>query len=83
MSIRRRSVMRIDMLTTGVRTPVGGKVFGRDLTEIERISLPARGVSCEVPALQHVCREADGREYIDVIPDREAIARYGLTVRDA
>lgn len=74
---------RIDMLTTGVRTPVGVKVFGRDLTEIERISLQLEGLLREVPGTRSTFAERQtGREYIDVIPDREAIARYGLTVRD-
>lgn len=74
---------RIDMLTTGVRTPVGIKVYGDDLAEIERLSIELEGVLREVPGTRSTFAERQtGREYIDVTPDREAIARYGLTVRD-
>jgi len=74
---------RIDMLTTGVRTPVGIKVFGTDLAEIERISIALEGMLREVPGTRSTFAERQtGREYIDVVPDREAIARYGLSVRD-
>ena len=74
---------RIDMLTTGVRTPVGIKVFGEELEEIERISVSLEGLLRQVPGVRSTFAERQtGREYIDIIPDREAIARYGLTVRD-
>jgi Cu(I)/Ag(I) efflux system membrane protein CusA/SilA len=74
---------RIDMLTTGVRTPVGIKVFGSDLGEIERLSIELEGLLRQVPGTRSTFAERQtGREYIDVVPDREAIARYGLTVRD-
>lgn len=74
---------RIDMLTTGVRTPVGIKVFGEDLNQIERISIELEGILRQVPGTRSTFAERQsGREYIDVIPNREAIARYGLTVRD-
>lgn len=74
---------RIDMLTTGVRTPVGIKVFGADLAEIERLSIALEGLLREVPGTRSTFAERQtGREYVDIIPDREAIARYGLTVRD-
>ena len=74
---------RIDMLTTGVRTPVGIKVFGDDLTEIERISVELEGRLREVPGTRSTFAERQtGREYVDIVPRREAIARYGLTVRD-
>lgn len=74
---------RIDMLTTGVRTPVGIKVFGTDLGEIERLSTELEGMLRDVPGTRSTFAERQtGREYIDVVPDREAIARYGLTVRD-
>jgi Cu(I)/Ag(I) efflux system membrane protein CusA/SilA len=74
---------RIDMLTTGVRTPVGIKVFGGDLGEIERLSIELEGMLRQVPGTRSTFAERQtGREYIDVVPDREAIARYGLTVRD-
>jgi Cu(I)/Ag(I) efflux system membrane protein CusA/SilA len=74
---------RIDMLTTGVRTPVGIKVFGNDLQEIERISIALEGLLRDVPGTRSTFAERQsGREYIDIVPNREAIARYGLTVRD-
>jgi copper/silver efflux system protein len=74
---------RIDMLTTGVRTPVGIKVFGEDLKEIERISIALEGMLRQVPGTRSTFAERQtGREYVDIVPDREAIARYGLTVRD-
>ena len=74
---------RIDMLSTGVRTPVGVKVFGDDLGEIERLSVAVEGVLRQVPGTRSTFAERQsGREYIDIVPDREAIARYGLTVGD-
>ncbi|ODS52721.1 MAG: hypothetical protein ABS36_16940 [Acidobacteria bacterium SCN 69-37] len=74
---------RIDMLTTGVRTPVGVKVFGENLDEIERISVHLEGVLRQVPGTRSTFAERQtGREYVDIVPDRDAIARYGLTVRD-
>jgi Cu(I)/Ag(I) efflux system membrane protein CusA/SilA len=74
---------RIDMLTTGVRTPVGIKVFGPDLPGIEQVSLQLEGLLRAVRGTRSTFAERQtGREYIDVVPDREAIARYGLSVRD-
>ncbi|MDO9246835.1 MAG: efflux RND transporter permease subunit, partial [Phenylobacterium sp.] len=70
-------------LTTGVRTPVGVKVFGEDLNEIERISVALEGMLRDVPGTRSTFAERQtGREYIDIIPDRDRIARHGLTVRD-
>ncbi len=74
---------RIDMLTTGVRTPVGIKVFGEDLNQIERLSIALEGMLRQVPGTRSTFAERQtGREYVDIVPNREAIARYGLTVRD-
>lgn len=74
---------RIDMLTTGVRTPVGIKVFGPDLQGIERLSIGLEGRLRQVPGTRSTFAERQsGREYIDIEPRRDAIARYGLTVRD-
>jgi Cu(I)/Ag(I) efflux system membrane protein CusA/SilA len=74
---------RIDMLSTGVRTPVGVKVLGEDLGEIERISVAIEGALRQVPGTRSTFAERQtGREYVDVTPKREALARYGLTVRD-
>jgi Cu(I)/Ag(I) efflux system membrane protein CusA/SilA len=74
---------RIDMLTTGVRTPVGVKVLGEGLNEIERISVSLEGMLRQVPGTRSTFAERQtGREYVDIVPNRDAIARYGLTVRD-
>ena len=74
---------RIDMLTTGVRTPVGIKVFGNDLGEIERVSIGLEGLLRQVRGTRSTFAERQtGREYVDIVPNRDAIARYGLTVRD-
>jgi Cu(I)/Ag(I) efflux system membrane protein CusA/SilA len=74
---------RIDMLTTGVRTPVGIKVFGDDLTEIEHVSIALEGLLRQVPGTRSTFADRQtGREYVDIVPNRDAIARYGLTVRD-
>lgn len=74
---------RIDMLTTGVRTPVGIKVFGPDLDSIERVSLELEGMLRQVPGTRSTFAERQtGREYIDITPNRDAIARYGLSVRE-
>jgi Cu(I)/Ag(I) efflux system membrane protein CusA/SilA len=71
------------MLTTGVRTPVGIKVFGSDLGEIEKVSIALEGLLRQVPGTRSTFAERQtGREYVDIVPNRDAIARYGLTVRD-
>ncbi len=74
---------RIDMLSTGVRTPVGVKVFGEDLDEIERVSVRLEGLLRQVPGTRSTFAERQtGREYVDIVPHRDVIARHGLTVRD-
>ncbi|MGE5832970.1 MAG: efflux RND transporter permease subunit [Acidobacteriota bacterium] len=74
---------RIDMLSTGVRTPVGVKVFGPDLTGIERLSVALEGMLRRVPGTRSTFAERQtGREYVDIVPNRDVIARYGLSVRD-
>lgn len=74
---------RIDMLSTGVRTPVGIKVFGDSLIGIERICVQLEALLRKIPGtLSTFAERQTGREYIDIIPDRDKIARYGLTVGD-
>lgn len=74
---------RVDMLTTGIRTPIGIKVFGKDLREIASIGEALEGVLKKVPGTRSVYAEREmGGFFIDFIPDREAIARYGLRVMD-
>lgn len=74
---------RIDMLTTGIRTPIGIKVFGTDLFKINEIGQELEGILKMVPGTRSVYAEREiGGFFIDFIPDREAIARYGLRLMD-
>jgi Cu(I)/Ag(I) efflux system membrane protein CusA/SilA len=74
---------RVDMLTTGIRTPVGIKVYGRDLAEIERAGVAIERIVRGVPGTRSVLFERQqGGLYLDVIPRREALARYGLRADD-
>ncbi len=75
---------RIDMLTTGIRTPLGIKVFGPDLGEIERIGEQVEAVLRRVPGTRSAFAERAASGYfVDVDLDRDALARYGLSVRQA
>jgi len=74
---------RLDMLTTGVRTPVGIKIFGPDLQEIEKIGKHLETVLKDVPGTRSVYAErVSGGYFLDFDIKREEIARYGLTVTD-
>lgn len=74
---------RIDMLTTGVRTPVGIKVAGADLSEIERIGTSLETMLRDVAGTRSIFAErVAGGYFIDFDIRREDIARYGLTVKD-
>ncbi len=74
---------RIDMLSTGIRTPVGIKVMGSNLEEIERIGLEIEKKLQDVPGTRSVYAERVTTGYFfDVNAKREAAARYGLTVKD-
>jgi Cu(I)/Ag(I) efflux system membrane protein CusA/SilA len=74
---------RIDMLTTGIRTPIGIKIFGTDLKEIAKLGEELEGILKQVPGTRSVYAEREmGGFFIDFIPDRAAIARYGLRVMD-
>jgi len=74
---------RIDMLTTGIRTPVGVKVFGSDLATLERIAQQVEEAIRMVPGTRSVFAERTvSGYYLDVEIDREAAARYGLNVQD-
>jgi copper/silver efflux system protein len=74
---------RIDMLATGIRTPVGVKVMGRDLTVIERLAREIEAAVRTVPGTSSAFAERImGGHYLEIDPDREQLARYGLTVGD-
>ncbi len=74
---------RILMLSTGLRTPVGIKVYGADLSEIERVGAELESVVARVSGAAHVFAERTaGGLFLDVIPRREELARYGLSVAD-
>jgi len=70
------------MLSTGIRTPIGVKVFGKDLEEINRINDQIERTLRGVPGTRSVYAERElGGFFLDVVPKREEMARYGLTVR--
>ncbi|HXD41405.1 MAG TPA: CusA/CzcA family heavy metal efflux RND transporter, partial [Ramlibacter sp.] len=74
---------RIDMLSTGIRTPIGIKVFGKDLVEMERLAKEIEAVVKKVPGTTSAFAERiTGGSYFDIEPDREQLARYGLSVGD-
>jgi Cu(I)/Ag(I) efflux system membrane protein CusA/SilA len=74
---------RIDMLSTGIRTPIGVKVFGAKLEEIVAINDQLERSLRDVPGTRSVYAERElGGFFLDVVPDRAEIARYGLTVRE-
>jgi Cu/Ag efflux pump CusA len=74
---------RIDMLTTGIRTPVGVKIFGADLVEIEKIGQQLEGILQKVPGTRSVFGErVAGGYFVDFDLNRGQIARYGLTIDD-
>ncbi|HBB68085.1 MAG TPA: CusA/CzcA family heavy metal efflux RND transporter [Elusimicrobia bacterium] len=75
---------RIDMLTTGVRTPVGIKIFGADLKKIEETGLEVERLVRRVKGTRSVYAERTaGGYFLDFTLKREALARYGLTVKEA
>ena len=74
---------RIDMLTTGVRTPVGVKIFGPDLAELERIGARIEALLPDVAGTRSAFAErAAGGYFVDVTPRPEELARLGLTIAD-
>ena len=74
---------RIDMLSTGVRTPVGIKILGASLDEIQRLGSQIENVVKNVPGTRSAFAErAAGGYFVDFEPKRDALARYGLTVDD-
>jgi Cu(I)/Ag(I) efflux system membrane protein CusA/SilA len=72
---------RIDMLSTGIRTPIGIKVFGSNLEEMERVSREIEAVVKNVRGTTSAYAERlTGGYYLDIEPDRAALARYGVSV---
>ncbi|MBY3049229.1 efflux RND transporter permease subunit [Rhizobium laguerreae] len=74
---------RIDMLSTGIRTPVGVKVYGTDLGEMEKVARQIETVLKTIPGTSSAYAErVIGGYYLDIVPDRTALGRYGLTIND-
>jgi Cu(I)/Ag(I) efflux system membrane protein CusA/SilA len=74
---------RIDMLSTGIRTPVGVKIFGTDLAEMERLAREVEQVVRTIPGTSSAYAErVIGGYYLDIAPNRDSLARYGLMVGD-
>jgi len=74
---------RIGMLTTGMRGLLGLKVYGTDLEQLEKVGLQLETVLKEVPGTVSVVAERPmGGNYLDIVVDRDACARYGLKVGD-
>jgi Cu(I)/Ag(I) efflux system membrane protein CusA/SilA len=74
---------RIDMLATGIRTPVGVKIFGPDLETLEQLGREVEAAINMVPGARSVFAErVVSGSYLDIVIDREAAARYGLAVSD-
>jgi copper/silver efflux system protein len=74
---------RVDMLSTGIRTPVGVKIMGTDLSEIEKVGVRLEALLEPIGGTRSVLYERNqGGLYIDIVPLRDALARYGLTVGD-
>ena len=74
---------RIDMLATGIKSPVGVKVSGADLGEIDRIAAEVAEVARTVPGVSSALAERlSGGRYVDIDIDRPAAGRYGLNIAD-
>lgn len=76
---------RLIMLATGMRAPIGIKVFGPDLETIEKVGLDLEKILQKVPGIEPASVFADrvvGKPYLEIDIDRDAIARYGLTIKD-
>jgi len=75
---------RIDMLSTGIRTPIGLKIQGADLNQIQELGRQAEKLLMTFPGTRNAFaeRSADGY-FLDVTWDRQALARYGLSIDDA
>ncbi|MEI9899438.1 MAG: efflux RND transporter permease subunit [Hyphomicrobium sp.] len=74
---------RIDMLSTGIRTPVGVKVIGTDLTQMDQVARQVETVLKTVPGTSSAYAErVMGGYYLEILPNRAQLARYGLMISD-
>src|SRR6185295_2214079 len=74
-------INRIEMLSTGIRTELGVKIYGSDLAEIERRTREVASILESIPGAANVSPEPlTGQPYIDIRIDRQAAARYGIDV---
>ena len=74
---------RIDMLSTGVRTPVGIKISGTDIDELQRIGTEIEAVVSQLPGTKSAfAQRTSGGRYIDIEPNLKNAARYGMTLKD-
>lgn len=74
--------IRLDMLTTGIRTPVGIKVAGPDLQGIDKVAREVERLVKNVPGTRSaIADRVQGGKYIEIVPNRRAIARYGVDIR--
>lgn len=72
---------RTDMLSTGIRTPIGIKIFGKDLNEMDKLAKEIEAVVKTVPGTTSAFAERiTGGLYLNIEPDRQQLARYGLSV---
>lgn len=75
---------RLDMMSTGIRTPVGVKILGADLTTIERVAKEVEATLAKVPGTRGAFAErVAGGYFLDFVLKRDRLARYGLSVDDA
>ena len=74
---------RIDMLATGIRTPVGVKIIGKELSAMEQVAREVESVLKTVPGTSSAYAErVTGGYYLEILPNRDRMARYGLMVSD-
>jgi Cu(I)/Ag(I) efflux system membrane protein CusA/SilA len=74
---------RIDMLATGIKSPIGIKIAGGDLAELDRVGVEVERIAKSVPGVSSALAERlTGGRYVDVDIDRQAAARYGLNIAD-
>ncbi|WP_312944938.1 efflux RND transporter permease subunit [Stutzerimonas kunmingensis] len=74
---------RIDMLATGIKSPIGVKIAGANLEEIDRVSQEVEAIARKVPGVSSALAERlVGGRYVDIDIDRQDAARYGLNIAD-